>query len=128
MRLFIRGAWRSFDDGQRNRPDCSANVKVHESAGHVRDDSIQSALKHPEKSQIRSARPLVTISTDDLPRLKAFYGMFGDGYPFAEDEDHCSIWLDDSRYLAIRKEKRGGCKESAEKKPEVRHRSDKRQY
>lgn len=121
MRLFIRGAWRSFGDNPQNRPDRSGKSNLSESVSNGSERPLQSSFRQPKEGQDRPHDPFAPILTSYLPTLKAFYGLFGDSYPDAEDESSCSIRLDDCRYLVLTREKHGDRDAPLEKHPKVSH-------
>jgi hypothetical protein len=104
MRLFIRGAWRSFAASEHGEPGRNAEVQVTSSVGqaNVTASSSWALLKDNPRT---SSTCLGHISTQALPSLQAFYEAFSDGHAIGADDHEC-IWLDNSHYITLGSEGR----------------------
>lgn len=101
MRLFIRGAWRSFGEGHHEDTINDSDAEV---TRRIDQRTVVAALppsRFREQGPSTRAICLGIISTKSLPKLKLFYLAFSDDGLMEAEDQKCSIWIDRSHYITL---------------------------
>lgn len=102
MRLFIRGAWRNFNENPPRRLDSRISIRDTRPVEGMKNGELVHSVESFKKSNDWSSDRFPEVMwTRNLPALREFYVALADAHPVAQDESKCEIRLSNGQYILL---------------------------